>query len=301
MPNIKSPAWYGGGMGQDMAPGAGNVFYVYGIDAGIGDDANDGLTPATPLLTLTEALDRCVSGNQDYIIVMDYWQPTGETWPITISKNNVHIIGYDGAGTKMPILTPVADTAGVLVAADRVEIARLCINAGASHGCIENDPTDGTGRWGLRVRDCWFAVLGSGQDGILNVGDSDNVYLTVERCRFGYALTRDGIRIGFNATRAEIGRPWGDGNLFERVAGIGVNVVGNAVEVGIYNNVFSVLANTGGGAITLAAGVTRAVVFGNQANFGDTDMGNNPFADGAGAGVNNWGLNYKGVTGTLPS
>ena len=27
----------------------------------------------------------------------------------------------------------------------------------------------------------------------------------------------------------------------------------------------------------------------------------NPYTEGAGVGANNWGLNYKGVTATLPS
>lgn len=302
MPNPKNAAWYsGGGLYGDMGPGAGNVFYVYGIDGGIGDDANDGLTPATPFLTLTYALSQCVTGNHDYIIVLDYWQPTGETWPISVDVNNVHIIGAEGAGTQMPIITPTGDTAGLSIAADRVEVARLCVNGGASHGCIENDPGAPTARWGFKVRDCWFAVLGSAQDGIKNVAASDNVYLQVERCRFGFAITRDGIRIEHNATRAMIGDAWGNGNIFDRVQGVGVNVVGNAADVGIFNNVFIIPANTAGAAITLSAGCGGCAIFGNHANFGDTDMGNNPYTDGAGAGSNHWGLNYKGVTATLPA
>lgn len=301
MPNIKNAAWYSGGLCMDIAPGAGNVYYVYGIDGGIGADTNTGLTPAEPLLTLTAALAKCTSGNQDYIIVMDYWQPTGEVWPITITKNNVHIIGYDGGGTQMPIITPTGDTAGVLVAADRIEIARMCINGGATHGCIENDPTGGAGRWGTLIRDCWFSVLGTAQDGIRNVGDGDNVYLTVKRCRFGFAITRDGIRIEFNATRCQIGTPWGDGNLFDRVAGIGVNVTGNAADVGIYNNIFVLPSDTAGKAITLSAGTAGSAIFGNHANFGDADMVANPYTDGAAGDSNTWGLNYKGVTATLPA
>jgi hypothetical protein len=302
MANIKNAAWYGGGLGMDAGPGIGNIWYVYGIDGGIGSNANDGLSPATPFLTLTYALSKCVTGNHDYIIVLDYWQPTGEVWPIAISKNNVHIIGAEGGGTQMPIITPVADTAGVRIAADRVELARLCINGGATHGCIENDPTGAVARWGLRVRDCWFAVLGSAQDGIRNVAASDNVYLEVLRCRFGFAITRDGIRVEHNATRCMIGDAWGNnGNIFDRVAGIGVNIVGNAADIGIYNNIFVLAANTAGGAITLSAGTAGSAIFGNHANYGDTDMGNNPYADGAGAGANTWGLNYKGVTAQLPA
>jgi len=201
----------------------------------------------------------------------------------------------------MPIITPTGDTAGLSVAADRVEIARLCINGGASHGCIENDPGAPTARWGMLVRDCWFAVLGSAQDGIRNVAASDNVYMTVLRSRFGFAITRDGIRVEHNATRCMIGSPWGDGNLFDRVQGVGVNIVGNAADIGIYNNTFAVAANTAGGAITLSAGTAGSAIFGNVANFGDTDMGNNPYTDGAGAGSNHWGMNYQGISLTQPA
>ena len=47
MGNPKNPAWYGGGIGNFMIPGAGlgNVFYNDGVN---GLDANDGLTPQTP-------------------------------------------------------------------------------------------------------------------------------------------------------------------------------------------------------------------------------------------------------------
>ena len=300
MANPKNGNWYGGGNDKAFPVGVGNVFHVTGID-GTGNNANTGLSEDESWLTLTYALSQCVAGNHDVIIVHDYWQPTGETWPISVNKNNVYIVGADGAGTQLPIITPTGDTAGLSIAADRVKIAKLCINGGASHGCIENDPGAPTARWGLEIEDCWFAVLGSAQDGIKNVAASDNVYLTVKRCRFGFAITRDGIRIEHNATRCMIGTPWGDGNIFDRVQGIGVNVVGNAADIGIYNNMFAIPANTAGAAITLSAGTAGSLIVGNKANFGDTDMGNNPYTDGAGAGSNHWAENYQGITLTQPA
>ena len=303
MSNPKNASWYsGGGIAHDMLPGAGNVFYVYGIDAGIGNNANDGLTPDTPFLTLTYALAQCTAEARDYIVVLDYYQPTGEVWPISVDVNNVHIIGGDGGGTQMPIITPVGDFAGLSIAADRVTIARLCLNGGATHGAVENDPGAPTARWGTLIEDCWFGVLGPAQDGIKNVAASDNVYLTVHRCRFAPSITRDGIRIEHNATRCQIGSPWGEGNLFDRVQGIGVNVVGAGSDIGIFNNVFVIPANTAGGAITLGAGAgSGGAIFGNHANFGDTGMGNNPYADGTGAGSNHWGDNYQGITLVMPA
>ena len=277
------------------------VWYVYGIDGGIGVDTNSGETPWAPFLTITKALSMCVATRRDYIVVLDYWQPTGETWPISVNVNNVHIIGADGGGTQMPIITPTGNTAGISVAADRVEIAYLCINGGAAHGCIENDPGAPTARWGTFVHDCWFAVLGSAQDGIKNVAASDNVYLDVRRCRFGYALTRDGIRIEHNATRAYIGAPWGEGNVFERPAGVGVNLVGNAVGSGIYHNTFICESDAQGKAVTLSAGCTDVVIAHNVANFGNAAMAANPYDDGAGVDANHWMNNMHNITLTDPA
>jgi len=276
-----------------------NVFYVFGVDGGIGDDTNDGLTPTAPFLTITAALAACTAGNNDCIVVLDYWQPTGETWPISVNVSLVHILGALGQGVQWPQITPVADTAAISIAADYVEIARLGVTGGATHGCIETDAT--AARWGTRIRDCSFGVLGAGQDGIRNVAPGDAPYLNVQRCRFGQGLTRDGIRIDHNATRSQIGDPWGAGNLFDRVQGLGINCVGNVSEVGIFSNTFVIPANTAGGAVTLSAGSTNCAIFGNQANFGDTTMGNNPFADGAGAGANHWGNNMQGITLAMPT
>lgn len=77
--------------------------------------------------------------------------------------------------------------------------------------------------------------------------------------------------------------------------------VGNAADIGIFNNVFILPANTAGAAITLSAGTAGSAIFGNHANYGDTDMGNNPYTDSAGAGSNTWGLNYQAITAVLPT
>ena len=299
MNNPKNPAWYTGGMGMDMAPGAGSVFYCYGVDGGIGDNANDGLTPETPVLTLTYAISLCTADADDYIIVLNHWQPTGEAWPIVADVGKLHIIGADGAGTKYPIIAPTGDTAAIQVAADRVELARLAFHGGATHGCVESDAAGSN--WGTKIRDCWFSVTGASQDGYRNVATCDDVYLSITRCRFGFAITRDGVRIEHNATRSSIGSAWGPGNLFDRVQGVAVNAVGNTSEVGVYNNLFAIPANTAGAAVTLSAGSANALVMGNTANFGDTDMGNNPYLDSAGAGASTWANNYQGITLTQPA
>lgn len=297
MANPKNPTWYGGGMSSDMAPGAGNLFYVNGID-GVGDDANSGLTRDVPLLTITAALALCVNDHDDYIVVLDYWQPTGETWPIDVNKSKVHIIGVPGAGAQWPAIVPTGDTAAFTVSAAHTEMAHLSINGGATHGCVESSIT---GKWGIMLRDCWFGVTGTGQDGFRGIGAVDIPYLMIHGCRFGVGLTRDGIRLEHNATRGQLGLPNGQGNFFDRIPGIGINLVGSCSEVGIYNNVIAVPANTAGGAITLSANCVNCIADGNKANFGDTTMGNVPFADGAAGGVNNWLMNYQGITAVMPT
>ena len=65
--NIKSPAYYGFGSAHYVTnnmPGA--IFYVDNAGNG-GDDANDGLSPNTPFLTITYALTQCTAWKNDYL------------------------------------------------------------------------------------------------------------------------------------------------------------------------------------------------------------------------------------------
>ncbi len=67
--NPKSAAWYGGGSAHYMKhPTPGDVFYVTDALRG-GDDGNDGLTPATPFLTITYALTQLTGLRDSYIFV----------------------------------------------------------------------------------------------------------------------------------------------------------------------------------------------------------------------------------------
>jgi len=295
MSNPKNPSWYGGGLGSTLRPGAnlGNVFYVDGN----GPDTNNGLTPQTPLASIKAALALCVSQRNDMIVVLDYWAAATEDWPIVVDKEMVSIVGAGYAGSLWPQVNPPGDTAAFNMTAQGSRICNLAVHGGATHGAIEI----GAAVWGIEIDNCWFGVTGAAQDGVRDVAPFDAVYLKVTNCRFGVELTRDGVRILHNATRGSIGTPQGGGNLFDRIPGIAINVVAAVQELGIYNNVIAIPANTAGAGITLSATTANCIVSGNVANFGDTTMGNNPFADGAGAGVNNWGLNYQGITAVMPS
>ena len=64
--NPKNADWYGTGLSVALDTTVGDIFYV--SEGGL--DANDGLTPLTPRLTITAAHALCAAGDNDYIIIM---------------------------------------------------------------------------------------------------------------------------------------------------------------------------------------------------------------------------------------
>jgi len=308
--NPKNASWYGGGLASALPIGVGDIFYVNGGSDGPTDDLFDGLTPATPKQTMAAAIALGTANNNDVIVVLNYGA-NGRTaeaaWPIVVDVDQLHIFGVGTVGQKWPAIRP-ADPAGVdtaapalSVTADRVEIAGLELGGGATAGCIH--PTNAGGVWGLVIHDCFFGVTGdgTGQDGIRVPAASDAGYLTVYGCRFGHHVTRDGIRLDANATRGMLGVPGLPQNYFHHIIGVAINLAGPVVECSVIGNRIAIPANTAGAGITLSANTLDCSVFDNVANFGDTDMGNNPFADGAAAGANDWGNNMQGITLAQPA
>ena len=308
--NIKNPGWYSGGLSNFLKPGSGNVFYVNGGRDGPVVDTNDGLTPSTPKQLLQSGIDLCTPGNNDTVVVLNYGGNARavETFPVDADCYLMHIVGVGTIGQKWPVVSVsdpgAANTAnpGLLISADRVEVSNLIFGGGTTAGAIHVGGGDGT--WGAYINDCYFGVGDDnavGQDGIRVIAGAAP-YLTVVGCRFGHQLTRDGLRFDANATRCMIGVPGQPCNYFHNIPGVAINMgVGAITAPGIFDNRIFVPANTAGGAITFHAGVLDAMVDGNSANFGDTTMGNNPYTDGAGAGANNWGLNYQGITAVMPT
>lgn len=266
----------------NMDFGAGKVFFV---DKTYGSDGYDGDNPARPLYSIAHALSLCVSGRNDYILVLDAWQQ--DTFPISVNKSRVHIIGV---GTKggYPGMTPPGDTAIFTIDAPAVEIARLSLGAGVSHGAIEFSGANGYGA----IHDCWFGEGGAGLYGIYIPPIVDAAEELIQNCRFGAGITSDGIRIAHNMTRGVIR------DCLFRPGAIGINVT-NAFALGwILDNRFLCHADVVGAAITLAATVSGVFVDGNSAHTGNTIMGAIPLRD---LGANHWGMNYQGNTLILPS
>lgn len=103
--------------------GFGNIYYV---DATNGDNDNDGLSPQTPLLTITAALAKCTDGNDDYVIIRG-----GFNESFTVSKEKVHLLGLKngrGKGYETRI-NPGAGATGptILIQAYDVEIADMIV------------------------------------------------------------------------------------------------------------------------------------------------------------------------------
>jgi len=266
---------------------------VYYVD-GNGPDTNDGRTPTTPLASIKAALALCTNDRNDTIVVLDYWAAGTETWPITVDKSMVSIIGVPLGGAIWPQVNPPGDTAGILVTAAGVEICYLSVNGGATHGAIEFTPT---AVWGSEVHHCFFGEMGTAQDGIRMEGP----YSKVWACRFGLGLTRDGVRVGTNATRGMVGVPGLEPNWFRGVPGVAINATNQFSQGGIFDNRIAIPADTAGAAITLANTVAGVHIDGNSAIFGENQAGdNNPYLDNAGADANHWGRNYWGNIMTIP-
>jgi len=275
----------------------GEIFYVDGL---AGDDAWHGKRYFRPLLTLTAALAQCVNDRNDYIIVLDYWSPGTEVWPVAVNKSMVHIIGLQFESVNWAVVVPAGDTPSFNVTAHYVEIANLEIGAGATMGGIHVGSLAGV--WGLNAHHCSFGWSHTtGQDGIRVPATFDAPYLTAYACHFGPGLTRDGIRIENNATRGRLGVPGKPSNIFDKVPGIGINVTGAATLEGIFDNRHILAADVAGGAISFTnAGSHGALIDGNRCALGKqaADFLSNPYRD---LGNNHWGVNWKQASAILPA
>jgi len=284
--NIKAPSWYSGGLAGSAWPGQGSTFYLDGVN---GLDANDGLTRATPKLTMTAALALCTNDADDYILVIDYWQPAGETWPIDVNKSKVHIIGVrSGSYRPWAACDSVGDTAVLDISANDVRVEGLYFDAGDTSGGIEF--SGGVSRVG--IYDCYF---GTGAYGVYAAAGGCAFGIEVAGCYFQQTLTGQCIYINDDPAFTRI-----HDNVFDQAQDTAIEIVqgGNPQ---VYNNLIACGSDAQGTGIKLGAAVTRALVMNNTANFGDADMVANPFEDGAAGDINHWAGNMKGITLTHPA
>lgn len=277
----------------------GKVFYVWGSDT-YGSDSNPG-DSEYPFRTLTYALSQCVADRGDTIYVIDYWRPTGEVWPITISKNRVHIIGLAQANLPYPAIHPATDVAAFQLTSSGQygSIQNLTIGGGNSHGGIDWLGNSKGQVDGYLIKNCvfghqWFGTPLSGiyQEAAASRGGYGN---RIEDCRFMGDLA--------NCTGAITGNAI---DMLGSVASYDLEVIDcdfMGCAVGIYltkvhngtfrGNRFVVPDSGDGEAIALLSACRGNMVDGNRAmNGGDAAMTQQPYVDVAATNKNHWGMNY---------
>lgn len=275
----------------------GNVFYVNGGSDGPTDNNYDGLTAATPKQTLTAALALCTSNANDIIYVLNYGSNAraAETWPIVVSKDQVHIIGIGHKANKWATVTATgSNKTAFSITGQRVEIAGLEIGGTAAGSGAGIQITDGM--WGTYIHDCWFGVAdGAGTNGVYVAAGADAPYLRVEHCEFGKALLGSGVLIAGNATRGTI-----TNNLFLQNPVCAISVTGSAVGLKILDNKIQMLDDTTGHGVNLAAGTSVCYIDGNHAA-SKKAAATADYAWIDASTDNMWGLNYSGIVADLPA
>jgi len=290
----------------------GDVFFVDGTtgankDGVVASNTNDGFDPRSPWLTLTYALSQCTADNNDTIFVLDYWRPTGETWPISITKNRVHIIGLAQPNLPYPAIHPATDVAAFQLnsSGQYGSIQNLTIGGGNSHGGIDWQNSGQVD--GYLIKNCtfghqWFGTPLSGiyQISTASRGGYGNI---IDSCRFlsdqsncSGAITGNGIDMAGAVTSydLEVTNCWFMG------CAVGINLA-DGDNCRFLNNKFICPDAADGEAITLASPCRGNMVDGNVAmNGGDAAMTKQPYVDIAATNKNHWGVNWTSNAVDLP-
>lgn len=290
---------------------AGHIWWVNGID-GVGSDANAGTSRTVPLLTIAQALTMCADNENDVIFVEDYWQPTGEAWPIHVNKQQVHIIGNAQRGLPFPAISPPADTAAFHLCSSGQygSIENLTIGGGASGGCIEWGVADGQVD-GFLIKKCtfghpWFRAPLNGirQDGAATRGGYGN---RIEKCTFLSDLAGEtgahlGAITGNAIAQLSTVLPFHDTEIVDNVfkgCQRAINLL-YTKDALIEENRFTVPdVASDGESIWLGAACFGILVNNNWAFKGNgAALAFNPYYD---AGNNHWGLNYRQGVSVMPA
>lgn len=279
------------GVATQLGPGYANVYYVNGVTwangFAAGNDGNSGLSIDDPLATLTKALSLCTDEGNDAIILLDFWAPTNETWPIAVDKSNVSIFGIQHHFMQGWIWLYSASAACMDITGSNVYIEGLNFYPSASKACVTMD--DGAQR--VWLNKCGFHVGTCGVD--LDADDTSSG-IEITNSFFSASLSAGGIDVDDDPAFMHIA-----GCHFDRLTGDCINISAGAGHR-IVDNTFALKANTQGLAITLQTGVARAFVSGNHAAYGVAST-TSPYDDEGTVTTNNWGLNYLGGTAIDPA
>jgi hypothetical protein len=278
----------------------GNVWYVNGCNEGgfaDGNDDNIGNEIDHPFATIKKALTMCTNYHNDYIVILDYWQPTGEDWPIEINKDTVNIVslqtmaGFPMGGPMIPwaIIYASGSHAAFYVNANNVFVQGLQIYAGTTgYACV----TFGNKGF-IQFDKCRFD---QGTYGFHSVSPYEvDVGLSVTDCFFQNGLASGGIYLNSDPAHCYIAH-----NHFDRLAGIAIRVAGGSGTV-IEDNVIACASETSGLGITLSGGTARCTVAHNFAGYGVETDGTVPYRDLSTSTNNAWIANYYGASLVTPA
>lgn len=177
----------------------------YFVDGENGNDSRLGNRPEKPLLTIAEAIDRCVSGESNIINLIAPGHVT-ETNPIVIDKQFVTIRGWpsQNPGGQAP-MTCVAtvDAPYFTIAAQDVVVRDMTIHGGASHPTIIFDEVPWSFRPGVHnvtfKAGTWGIAQGA-EDASGFVQDSPSHGWAITECKFLPGLSAGGIFLASNGS-----------------------------------------------------------------------------------------------------
>lgn len=87
-------------LGYHASEGAGNLDnLVLYVNVGTGSDSNGGLTPESPLKTITSALGRTLPGGTIHVATGRYSQASGEAFPLVSRQPGLTLVGSDREST----------------------------------------------------------------------------------------------------------------------------------------------------------------------------------------------------------
>lgn len=273
-----------------------------------GNDSNDGLSYNTPLLTIKAALAKCVDGRNDVIYIINYWQASGEDWPIVINKKLVHIVGVAQPNLPYPSIHPPSDTACFTIHENGSysEIAYLTIGGGNSFAGISLGPASSpnTKPEGVYIHDCtfghtWFGTPLSGIDS----KEYGAVSCRIERCTFLGDLVQAGGKISGNGidltTTSAFHEDLVIKDCYFMGVAIGINLAKGKGAV-ITGNVFTIVDSAEGEAITLGAATLGCLIDDNRVANLETQSTKTGYRD-LGSTKSHWGLNYTSILAKLPA
>ncbi len=242
--------------------GIGQYFYWDPVD---GDDAKDGLTPATAVETFNQAQTLATSGSNDVIfcVASDPSGVTTVTETINITKNNLKLRGPGYLFQLIPTTT-ASDT--IAINADNVEISGVYVSTA---GTGSRDALSINGDNNI-ITDCWFSNARG--DGISAVTSARTQITTcaIENC--GLSGAGDGIKLGNTISRTLISKCIISGCVN------GVSLSGTSLSDNTLEN--NLIFNNSGYGITVGAGVLRTHVrsghtFNKNTSGNTQDLGTN--------------------------